>query len=421
VLESKLFQNYIEDASFYYEQRKHLLHKPGFHWKEIGKVEERLNKSIGAFFPGINRNALDFCLSIKDSCDFGELYVVVAIIIRSKEFEEFKQIIENSSFLDDKDYFIAVIDALKFEDTPKKWIQFFIGEMHKNSDYIPFVLELCGFKSITLNRENLEYIIRKAENKERLIWYLGRVKQYSIDFMDFLNTEDSGVYTETVIATLRLKNETLTKELYSDLHNKEWAVIPKAITGSDEFSSEISDAFKIEQTEETILALALTGKINYFSEFLELLKSCNNKETTALALHVLTGAGITEEVFVIEEIDEDLLFDDEKKKLDEGKNPYPEGEEPGEKTTIISQNPKNWMNWWNENKSKFNESARYRFGLPFSGKALIEMLKSNIPLNLRRIAYEELCIFNDIDIPYEPDMFVEEQLKAIEDIKVNLN
>ena len=49
------------------------------------------------------------------------------------------------------------------------------------------------------------------------------------------------------------------------------------------------------------------------------------------------------------------------------------------------------------------------------------MLKSNLPIKIRSIAYEELCIFNDIDITYEPDMPVKEQIKAIEAIEVNLN
>ncbi len=92
------------------------------------------------------------------------------------------------------------------------------------------------------------------------------------------------------------------------------------------------EAFINEQTEETNLALALTGKINYINELLKCLENDDNKEIAALALHVLTGAGIMEEVFQFEPIDEDLLFDDEKKKLDEGNNPYPDRKEPGEKS-----------------------------------------------------------------------------------------
>ncbi|MCP3922870.1 MAG: hypothetical protein GY714_09820 [Desulfobacterales bacterium] len=417
----KLFQNLIEDTSFFYDQRRHLLNKSGFHWKELASVEKRLKKNLNSFFPEKNRDALDFCLSIKDTCDFSEFYVVIAIIIRSKAIDELKQIIEIPAFLEDKNKLTAVTDALKFHDIPEEWIESFIDGMHTNPNYIPVILEICGFKGITLSRDNLEYITKNSEQKERLIWYLGRIKQYNIDFMDYLTSEDLEVYRETAISILRLKNETLTRELYKDLHTKNWAVIPKALTGSEEFESEILNQFKDEQTEGTVLALALTGKVKYFSELLETLKNDDLKEYGALALHLLTGAGITEEVFIFEKIDEDLLFDDEKKKLDEGKNPYAEGEEPGEKTTIISQNPLNWQNWLNENRNRFNENVRYRLGLPFSGKALIEVLKSNLPIHLRRIAYEELCIFNDIDIPYQPDMFVEEQIKAIKDMEKNLS
>ncbi len=417
----KLFQNYIEDSSFFYDQRRHLLNKPGFHWKEVASVEKRLKQNLNSFFPEKNRGALDFCLSIKDTCDFGEFYVVISILIRSKAFDELKQIIENPAFLDDKDKLTALTDALKFHDLPKEWIESFIDGMHTNTNYIPVILEICGFKGITLSRDNLEYITKNSEQKERLIWYLGRIKQYNIDFMDYFDTDDSEVYRETAISILRLKNETLSKELYKDLHTKNWAVIPKALTGAEDFNDEILAAFENEQTEDSILALALTGKSRYFSSLVKLLEKDENKETIALALHLLTGAGITEEVFLYEKIDEDLLFDDEKKKLDDGKSPYAEGEEPGEKATIISQNPENWQNWWNENRNRFNENARYRLGFPFSREALIEVLKSNFPTNIRQIAYEELCIFNDIDIPYEPDMFVEEQMKAIKDMEENIN
>ena len=162
MLQNKLFQNRIEDTSFYYEQRKSLLNKQGFYWKDIDKVEQRLNQCINSFFPERSRSALDFCLSIKDSCDFGELYGVVAIIIRSKAFDELKQIIENPVYFDDKDKTKVIIDAIRFEDTPNEWIKSFIDGKHTNSNYIPVILEICGYKGIALNRDNLVFRKNKA-------------------------------------------------------------------------------------------------------------------------------------------------------------------------------------------------------------------------------------------------------------------
>ena len=119
-----------------------------------------------------------------------------------------------------------------------------------------------------------------------------------------------------------------------------------------------------------------------------------------------------EEHFVLDDIDEDELSDEEKEKHAKGEYPF---DEPRGTTLIrISQDKELWEKWLKDNQKQFEKPGRYRLGKPVTPTVLIECLMlERFPKTLRGYIYEELCIRYKMDIPFEADMFVCDQAPAI--------
>lgn len=147
---------------------------------------------------------------------------------------------------------------------------------------------------------------------------------------------------------------------------------------------------------------------------LSLLADPQRAPSAALALNLITGAGLYEEVFLPEPIDEDEFFESELEKYKKGEPLYPPGEEPGTNLIRLSLNSTAWQTWWDQNKSQFDSRLRYRNGKPFSPSCLLENLEfEKSPPVIRQLAYEELVIRYGIDFPFETTMFVSKQKEAL--------
>ncbi len=164
-----------------------------------------------------------------------------------------------------------------------------------------------------------------------------------------------------------------------------------------------------------MVALGLLGDVSAVDTLLASITNAELAECASIALNLITGAEIHEEVFIPEEIDEDELFEEELEKSKQGEVPTrPDGEPFGITITRLSQNPDDWYKWWNENRSRFDPNIRYRNGKPYSPACLLENLESEKSRRLvRQLAYEELVIRYGIDFPFETDMFVAQQKQAI--------
>ena len=134
-----------------------------------------------------------------------------------------------------------------------------------------------------------------------------------------------------------------------------------------------------------------------------------------MALQLITGAQLYEDVFIPDEIDEDELFEEEREKLQQGQIPTrPDGQPFGTNITRLSLKPEDWQKWWTENKRHFDPKIRYRHGKPYSPACLLEILESEQSRHkVRQLAYEELVIRYGVDFPFETDMFVTQQKQAL--------
>src|SRR5262249_4094259 len=155
---------------------------------------------------------------------------------------------------------------------------------------------------------------------------------------------------------------------------------------------------------DCLIALGLLGDASAIATLLAYLTT-HVAESASMALQLITGAQLYEEVFVPDEIDEDELFEDEQERFKQGQLPTrPDGQRFGTTITRLSQNPEDWQKWWTDNKGRFDPRIRYRNGQPYSPACLLENLEAERSRHMiRQLAYEELVIRYGVDFPFETD------------------
>ncbi len=421
---TSIYSEHLAEASFLYEQRLTLLDNPEFSWIDFERIENRIEPHIDALVTG-GELALNICTEKAEEGDAGEFYAAVSIFCRQNLLDIVNKVLKN---LDpqDKERIQAVTDAFKNE-LPDSWQPEIIKMLSSNDEkLISIAAKVVGYRRISAEKELLN-LLRQNEpvHLSNFIWAIGRMpnrKNFKSEIksilLPYLNHKDENIGYETALALLRTGELESVNEWLKTAHLLSKNLILIGLTGDISYIPAILEiASQKNPSPDSLTAIGLLGDISAIP-FLNHLLNEESAKTASLALNLITGAELYEEVFIPEAIDKDLLFDDEIEKLEKGEPLYPPGKEPGTTITRISQNQEEWNIWWQENKSNFNSATRYRNGKPYSSACLIENLESSkTPSRIRRIAYEDLVIHYNIDFPFETDMFVSEQKKAIIAIK----
>jgi len=417
--ETELYQEHLEEASFLYEQCLTLFDDPEITWLDIEDFEERFEAHIDALVVG-EEPALNVCKTQAMEGDFGELHAAVRVFCRQNRLDFAQECLEA---LDPKDTerVQAISDALNHE-LPAEWKEEFIRILSEGDQkLIPVVAKLAGYQRLPFERELLATLQQNnSQAVSNIIWAIGRVReQYArtLLFNKYLKheDEDESVCYATALALLRIGDPQTLDHCLHSVHSGNWPLLPLGLGGNRSTAAVlIESATNNKASADCLIALGLLGDISAVDTLLSGLGNTDFAESAALALNLITSAGIYEEVFIPEEIDEDELFEEELEKLKRGESLYPPGEEPGITITRISQKPEDWRKWWVENKSHFNPAIRYRNGKPYSPACLLENLESEkSPRIVRQMAYEEFVISYGIDFPFETDMLVSQQKQTI--------
>ena len=153
----------------------------------------------------------------------------------------------------------------------------------------------------------------------------------------------------------------------------------------------------------------------------DLLDDDDLSEPAAVALNTITGAGLYADVFVQDEFDPDELSDEERESYEKD-GTLPTRDDGGayggwEHRPLVEK--AEWSAWLDQNKQRFSREHRWRMGTPYGPTALFECLSSETsPYAVRAATYEELVVRYGLDVPFEVDLRVRQQvrfLKKIED------
>ena len=413
----ELYEEHLDEASFLYEQRRTLIHDPEVNWLDLKDFEDRHEAHIQGLLVG-GASALEACLRQALDGDAGELHTVVTLVCRQNRFDLLEQIAENIDN-EDVDKILAVNDALFIECPPGALSTIIELARSKNEVLATIAARLIGWRRYSSGLTFLDEQQALGNMSWNNIWSYGRLGSAgAISWLRkaFFSRDDPDLSTPA-LALLRLKDQSVIQRLAELAASEAWALVPLGLGGSRDEARALIGAARTSSLpgKDGLLALGLLGDIAAVDVLLDSLQVEDAAPTAAQALNLITGAERYEDVFVPDELDEDELFEDEIEKARAGETlTKADGTPYGVEIHRLSQNPEAWRTWWRENQTRFQDATRYRNGKPYGPGCLIENLKTETcPNRIRDLAHHELLIRYGADIPFELEMRIAEQQKAI--------
>ncbi len=413
-----IYSEHLEEASFLYEQRLGLLTDPELTWLDLEDFEERLEAHIDGLFLG-DELALAVCKQQAGEGDFGELYAALCVFCRHDRFDLATEIIDA---LDpaDEERVGAVADAMLHE-LPESWIIPMQRKIQENPLYARLLPRAIGYQRRPAS-EGLAHTLFAAHPVDAM-WALGRLRDPALgEHLKAIYEYEPALQREASLAMMRIGHHQALSVNQRLAVSQPWALLHVGLCGGPAQVNAIQQRVSADPPSyEGLLALGLLGDPVSAPLLLHHLAHPDVAEGAAFALYLMTGAALFEEVFVPEEIDEDMLFEEELEKLEKGEPLYPPGEEPGITYTRIARDPAVWQGWWKQHQGRFTAGVRFRHGRPCDPLATLEELASeHSPNPIRRLAYEELVIRYALDVPFEADMPVRQQKSALFEYKARI-
>jgi hypothetical protein len=435
-----MYDLFFIDAAWLYEQRLGFFKKTDYLWTDFQSYEIRLMNLLDSL---IHRDGtVDiYCRKNAFNGDPGELFTAVYVLVKRHGLAAINLLISDMDFTIPamKNAFIdAVSLALNKDD---------LGMLIEQSfnEVTPVALEIAATLSANHRLINMDALLKslklmvQSENPtdyesaiQASLIALGKgmplTKPAQQDLTFLYALTEQGHSTET----LQCLAVTLLRAIQNDQiqfclkQQQVWPILPLSVFGHKGLKPYYlkllanKDASP-EQINDVLLALGLLGLPETITVLLPYLQQPDYAENAAMALQVMTGADLFEEVFIPEKTDPDSLYPEEREKYERGEPLYPEGEEPGAKINRVCQQFELWQQWHNEHKAQFVDDQRYRYGQVITAQVLLDAVKADkTPHRIRAFIVDELAIQFRVDLNINTNMFVDDQMQAIEKVQAIL-
>jgi uncharacterized protein (TIGR02270 family) len=395
-----LCKEHLDEVAFLYAQVRRLLSAATGPWTDAQRFEQRLDAHFNALIME-GEHSLDICQKLcADSKDPGDLYAVTRIFCRCNRPDLASCILKNLNQHDEAQL-AAVCNAL-FEEArfdPRRILD--VLSAHPAQDRV--MVKVATDARLNDARLAINTSLDQPARTLALVLRLcGRIHtpEASLLLGQTLDHDDQDVRWQAALAHMRLGNA------HDVIHGVRAHKPPMLALGLAGGKPEVDYLISLVKTgpatRDMLISLGLLGEMSAIPILIENLDLQELAESAALALELITGAGIKEEIFIPDPIDPKELFKDELEKYERGQSPYPPGKAPGVAVARFAQNRDRWQKWIDENHQRFTAGTHYRNGRPYCPECLIAILESqNTPKWLRQLAYEELVIRYQKDIPLE--------------------
>lgn len=400
--DDEVFQQLLSDAAFLYTNRQTLLEDPTVQWLELEETEQRFEAQIGALLVGGER-ATAICVRqalIEAEGDPGTLYAATQVFLRNRRRDLFDLVVDRMDG-DDGLQVRAVADAVR-DAYPEEWVPDLEQELKGGSTRLILATsKLLGLRKLEATGD----LIRAAETASvgslpQMNWALGRQRSYDAHdvLMHSLQTHGApDVQSSSAVAMLCLGAPHVVTECLANIGDDDWPFVPLGLGASHKATSYLINRLEANPHPDGFLALGLLGHMSAVNVLWAALADEALAQSAAEGLYLLTGAELWEEA---EEPEEPADFD------------------PAEDTVVLvtrlSQNQAHWQHWWRRNRDRFQKDKRYRYGREYSPDQLVDMLESGqTSPRLRQLAYEELVIRYNLDSPFDTELFVSNQRRAL--------
>ena len=259
----EIFEQHLEEASFLFEQRRHLLADPKLSWLQLAGFEERLEAHLDALVVG-SETAVDICSERAVEGDAGELFAAVSVFCRQLEGPRLAQLLKALDH-DDPDRTRAVRDALKYE-LPDAWRDFCSGAVAQPDGRLaPILAEVLGYRRFKVS-EILVHRLRHATPPAvpSLLWSLGRIRSdFAIPVVrQFLTAEDPATARAAVHAALRLQDAHAFGKLVASAGTPGTDLSPLGLAGGRRMARVLLGSLRgSDRSLEVVTGLGLLGDL----------------------------------------------------------------------------------------------------------------------------------------------------------------
>lgn len=406
-----ILEEHFEEAAFLYEHRLGLLNDPEVAWLDIAGFEERLDAHVDGLVLGGGR-ALSLCREQALIGDSSDLYAAVRVFCHHDRMDLIKATIES---LDTNDALkvMAVSHAIiaALPEYRHGHIVQALDEMETNA---PAVLpRVIGYRRLDAAGTLMRVLQHgPPAHVSATLWALGRLRSTGAcsAVREYLAHSDLEVRAHAALALLRCGRS------FGDAAAggfESWSLLALGIEGDRSYVPALIEQVRRAPSDDACIALGLLGDITAVEPLCAVLAEDPASEAAALALDLITGAGLYEESFVPEEVEPEERFDHERalSRNAETIRKRP----PGRTIERLSQNADAWKAWWGQHHQDFQPDTCYRRGRPCSPAVLLdEMRKPGNIRMVRQVAYEEIVVRFGIDAVFETDMAVRQQKAALE-------
>lgn len=412
-----LFEEHVEEASFLYSQRRHLLQIEASSWRDLARFEQRLELHIDALLIGADL-ALGICRRRAAEGDPGEIYAATSVFCRQRQAALLSEVLGRIDTADPESI-AAVADALKYE-LPQDWSPFVEKALvRQNPRLAPLLATACGYRRIPCAKVLAELLPLRAGGSRAIVRALGRLRSQAAEqvLRRCLADEDPSVRAEALVSLLRTGLDEPLRGHYLVAQKESWPRIALGLGGDASALHALMQPVASGHMDINALhAIGLLGVPGSLRYLCDILGEPALADAAAQAMNWICGADLFEPVFVEEPVNEDELFPRELKVWRQYRDAprAADGKPFGTSTSKLSTDPARWNRWFKDNASRFDPNWRYRRGLPYSPHVLVQTLASDATdARLRRLTAHELVIRYGCDIPFETDMPVRHQLAAI--------
>ncbi|MFL5349747.1 MAG: hypothetical protein ACJ8AT_33535 [Hyalangium sp.] len=398
----------LEEASFLYQQRASLRAEGRLARRELGRLERRMDAFLDAAFLGFDATAA-LCARRIPEGDPGDWYVAARLLARLGQSDRLAELLRQVD-VGNKEQLTAVREGLCHQVPSSTFPQ----PAHLPAETHPQAIALLvaalghGRRKADWVQSWTEQMLRSDERVcvATAASYLGRVETPgAVELLRCaLDSQAPAVKVSAAYALLRLGDPEVASSLLAPRRFPAWACPLVGVGGGhNALGRLVSLVENGEGRKDGILALGVLGAPSAVPVLIAQLTGTAHAEEAARALHLLTGAGLREEIAERETLDEAESFSDE--------------HDTREETIYVwrlSQQATHWSNWWKEHRARFDSSPRWRMGKPFSPAVLLESLSADVGDRIsQQIACDELAIRYGIDCHFEPDGLQSGQTQAL--------
>ena len=337
-----LYEQHVDNASFLWVMRSHVIHQPHYTLSDIAELDERIDSHLDALMLSVHQ-AWKYCLLSLEFEEPGEVFTAAIIAIRSNETKKIQLVVEAG--LKNDETFKGLVSALGWlpSNLAHPWIKKFLFSKDIQHKYL--AIAVCGIRreNPEIFGKSLDELLKREDciSNEKLyaqcLCLIGecRLQEYMPDLNRAMNSSDSNTSSNRAVnfwanwSAVLLGNTTAINNLKVYVmeegpYQQQAIQLAFRVLSVEQGRAWIGELLENKnQIRNVIKAVAVLGDPHAISWLIQLMKQVELARLCGEAFTTITGIDLEQCQPGQEDLDnlqQSLTLDDEDMAVDEDEN-----------------------------------------------------------------------------------------------------